>query len=108
VQHLWHYGRAPDKTEHPDHALAAILQHGFFALLPSLDRVLLEAIIERGLAARQPKLGVTPAVAHQLLGAAEYPGSHSAVNFPELLDSDALRGALGRIACAYDGGHIME
>jgi FkbM family methyltransferase len=108
VQHLWHCGRAPDKPDHPDNALAVILQHGFFALLPSLDRVLLEALIERGLAQRQPKLGATPAVARQLLGAAEYPGPHSAVNLPELLDSDALRGALGRIACAYDGGHIME
>src|SRR5262249_6422564 len=46
VQHLWHCGRAPDAPEHPDHALAKVLQHGFFASLPFLDRSLLQGIIE--------------------------------------------------------------
>ena len=105
IQHLWSFGRAPEKSEHPDHALAIILQLGFFALLPSLDRALLKNIIARGLAA-QPLGGGAPA--SQLLGTAEFPGPRSPGSLPALLDSDALRAALGRIACAYDGGHIME
>src|SRR5262249_35810594 len=48
VPHLWHWGRGPDVPEHPDHALAKVLQQVFFASLPFLDRSLLRGIIERG------------------------------------------------------------
>jgi FkbM family methyltransferase len=109
VEHLWNYGRAPEKSQHPDHTLAVILQHGFFALLPSIDRSLLEAIIERGLEETRPSVCTTPSTARDLLGFAEFPGVRSAFReVADLLDSDELRAALGRIACAYDGGHIME
>jgi FkbM family methyltransferase len=108
VQHLWHRGRAPDKAEHPDHQLAKILQSGFFAALPSLDPALLRGLIECGLEAA--KAGpFSPAVAATLLGSAEFPRPPSpAPDLATLIATDELRAALGRIACAYDGGHIME
>src|SRR5262249_41438916 len=108
VGHLWDCGRAPDKPDHPDHKLAQVLQHGFFALLPSLDPALLSAIVARGLAAT--KAGdFSPAIANLLRGSAELPRAPSpASNLDELLATDDLRAALGRIACTYDGGHIME
>jgi FkbM family methyltransferase len=37
VRHLYEFGRAPDNAEHPDHALARQLIHGFLAALPRLD-----------------------------------------------------------------------
>jgi hypothetical protein len=51
-----------------------------------------------------------------LFGAAEYPGETPSIDAsadPEqalatLMDSDRFRAALGRIASAYDGGHLME
>jgi hypothetical protein len=108
VQHLWDCGRAPDQPEHPDHKLAKILQSGFFAMLPSLDPVLLKAIVERGLEAT--KTGpFSPTVAAALIGTAEFPRVPSpAPDLATLLSTDELRAAMGRIACTYDGGHIME
>ncbi len=108
VLHLWDYGRAPDKPTHPDHALAKVLQSGFFAMLPSLDPVLLKAFVERGLEAA--KAGpFSPAVAASLIGLAEFPRAPSAAtDLAELLKTDELRAALGRIACFYDGGHLLE
>jgi hypothetical protein len=45
-----------------------------------------------------------------LLGSAEYPGPESApaTDIARLMQSDRVRAALGRIASAYDGGHLME
>ena len=108
VQHLWDCGRAPDQPEHPDHELAKILQSGFFAMLPSLDPGLLRAIVERGLEAT--KAGpFSPETAAALIGSAEFPRAPSAApNLAGLLSTDELRAAMGRIACTYDGGHIME
>ena len=43
------------------------------------------------------------------MGTAELPQPAAAGgDLAHLVDTDALRAALGRIACAYDGGHIME
>jgi FkbM family methyltransferase len=108
VQHLWDCGRAPDQPEHPDHKLAKILQSGFFAMLPSLDPALLKAVVERGLEAA--KAGpFSPTVAASLIGSAEFPRAPSAApDLAALLATDELRAAMGRIACTYDGGHIME
>jgi FkbM family methyltransferase len=108
VGHLWDCGRAPERADHPDHALARALQHGFFALLPALDPRLLQQIIERGLDAAGAG-AFSPAVAKSLIGSAELPRTpEPAASLAALLDTDALQAALGRIACAYDGGHIME
>jgi FkbM family methyltransferase len=109
VAHLWHCGRAAERPDHPDHALARILQHGFFALLPKLDRSLLQRIIERGCDAAASPAEASPSPTADLLGRAEFPRASSpARDLRELLAVDEFRAALGRIACAYDGGHIME
>jgi len=108
VQHLWDCGRAPERPDHPDHALAKVLQAGLFATLPTLDLALLERLAAAGLAATNAG-SFTPAVARSLLGKAEMP--RPSAGFPDLarlLAADELRAALGRIACTYDGGHIME
>jgi FkbM family methyltransferase len=103
VQHLWDFGRAPERPDHPDHALAQTLVQGFLAALPSLDHKLLASLLQTGgLASSElPQL---------LLGSAEYPGPESApaTDIARLMQSDRVRAALGRIASAYDGGHLME
>ena len=45
-----------------------------------------------------------------LLGTGEYPNRQGArgAGPEDLLDTDAVRAALGRIACMYDGGHLLE
>ncbi len=108
VQHLWDFGRAPDRPDHPDHTLAKVLLSGFFATLPLLEPALLARLVDRGLEAT--KAGAFgPAVAKALIGLAELPRPPAIDgDLARLLDTDALRAALGRIACTYDGGHIME
>ena len=110
VQHLWDFGRAAEKPSHPDHALAAQLVAGFLAALPSLDYRLFAELLCRG---------VSPGKAldaNLLFGTAEFPGEAPSIDAgadPEqalatLMNSDRFRAALGRIASAYDGGHLME
>ena len=108
VQHLWDCGRAPERPDHPDHALAKVLQAGFFASLPSLEPALLDRLVHGGLVATGAG-DFTPAQTQMLAGTAEFPRAPApAADLAEFLDSDQLRAALGRIACTYDGGHIME
>jgi FkbM family methyltransferase len=108
VQHLWDFGRAPERPDHPDHVLAKVLLSGFFATLPSFEPAMLARLVERGL--ETTKAGAfSPDIARSLAGTAELPRPPAAdADLARLLDTDALRAALGRIACAYDGGHIME
>jgi FkbM family methyltransferase len=108
VAHLWDCGRAPDRPNHPDHALAKLLQEGFFATLPSLPPAQLAQLIERGL--ETTKAGpFSPAIAVALRGTAELPRAPAAAtDLAALLATDELRAALGRIACMYDGGHLLE
>jgi FkbM family methyltransferase len=108
VRHLWDFGRAPERPDHPDHMLSKVLQAGFFAALPSLEPALVERLIARGLQATLsgPFSGPT---ATALLGSAELPRAPSpAANLAGLVAADELRAALGRIACTYDGGHIVD
>jgi FkbM family methyltransferase len=108
VGHLWDCGRAPERADHPDHSLARVLLEGFFAILPSLEPALLRRIVERGLSTTKA-VPFSPAVAASLLGTAEFSRpSPTAADLDALLDSDQLRAALGRIACMYDGGHLLE
>jgi FkbM family methyltransferase len=108
VRHLWDFGRAPERADHPDHALARVLQAGFFAALPSLEPALLARLVERGLEAT--KAGpFDESLAKSLTGTAEFPReAEPPSDLAGLLQTDALRAALGRIACTYDGGHIMD
>ena len=100
-----------EKPSHPDHALAAHLVAGFLDALPSLDHQLLAGLLKKG---GIHDVQVADAV-RLLLGTAEYPGetpilrtgADPAEALIRLMDSDAFRAALGRIASAYDGGHLI-
>jgi FkbM family methyltransferase len=115
AQHLYDYGRAHERADHPDHQLARELVRGFLAALPTLDAALLAKLLSSN--AKIP-MGEADAenLTRLLYGAAEFPG-----NFPHpqpdmdqaslvryLMNSDRFRAALGRISAAYDGGHIMD
>ena len=108
VAHLWDCGRAPQKPDHPDHALALALVTGLMAELPGLDPALLARLIARGKA--QKKALVSVGLADLLHGSAEFPraAAPSPGDLAAALQSDRVRAALGRIACMYDGGHLLE
>lgn len=83
VTHMYEIGRAPEQANHPDFALAQQLGRGFWASLPHLDQEVLRDILARG---KRPQ---------------------DVVVFDQV-GSPALRIALGRIACGYDGGQIVD
>ncbi len=87
ARHMYEIGRAPENPQHPDHALAQDLARGFWASLPYLDRDLIASILSRG------RRGSSR-------------GEANAAGVP--IDSEAFRAALGRIACGYDGGQIID
>lgn len=86
VRHMYEIGRAPENAAHPDHELAQQLARGFWASLPYLDRDLIADILRRAEAGSRRRT-------------ADYTGA---------VDSEPFRAALGRIACGYDGGQIVE
>ena len=87
VRHMYEIGRAPENSQHPDHALAQDLARGFWASLPYLDAELIASLLSRGRGITKP--GEVPALA-------------------STVGTEAFRGALGRIACGYDGGQIVD
>jgi FkbM family methyltransferase len=103
VAHLWDCGRVLERVDHPDRALADVLAAGLMAELPQLDPAVLQRLVVRGMAVT----GTTSLDA--LRGKAEWPRAPAnARDAAGLLASDDIRAALGRIACMYDGGHLME
>jgi FkbM family methyltransferase len=108
VAHLWDCGRAPDNPSHPDHALARILESGLLASLPTFECSLLQRVLERGMEANNLR-PFDASVAKSLLGTAEFPRpTPVAPALDALIVSDQFRAALGRIACMYDGGHVVD
>jgi FkbM family methyltransferase len=87
VRHMYEIGRAPENANHPDHVLALELARGFWASLPYLDRDLIAAILERARSG-SPRRKVE--------------------DFGAAIDTEAFRASLGRIACGYDGGQIVD
>jgi FkbM family methyltransferase len=87
VRHMYEIGRAPENSQHPDHALAEDLARGFWANLPYLDKSLLISIL--GCGRRTTNHDDFAAIA-------------------SMVDSEQFLAALGRIACGYDGGQIVE
>ena len=87
VRHMYEIGRAPENEQHPDHALAQDLARGFWASLPYLDANLIISILARarGVAKREDAAAIAATV-----------------------DSEQFRTALGRIACGYDGGQVVD
>ncbi len=86
VTHMYEIGKAPELAGHPDHELACELARGLWASLPMLKPdVLLDLLTRaRGLE----------------------PNSEEAKVLAASLNTEAMRIALGRIACGYDGGQI--
>lgn len=87
VRHMYEIGRAPENEQHPDHALARELTRGFWASLPYLDPTLIASLLGR---ARQLEK-------HDDL-----------VALASMVGSEQFRASLGRIACGYDGGQVVE
>jgi hypothetical protein len=87
VRHMYEIGRAPENPQHPDHALAQDLARGFWASLPWLDADLIASLLAR--ARRMTKPDDLAALA-------------------STVETEAFRASLGRIACGYDGGQIVE
>lgn len=87
VRHMYEIGRAPENESHPDHALAQELTRGFWASLPYLDPTLIASVLGR---ARQLEK-------HDDLAA-----------LASMVESEQFRASLGRIACGYDGGQVIE
>jgi hypothetical protein len=87
VRHMYEIGRAPENSQHPDHALAQDLARGFWASLPHLDASLITSLLAR---ARQ----------------ISDPGGLAAL--ASTVESEQFRASLGRIACGYDGGQIVD
>jgi len=78
VTHMYEIGRAPENAKHPDHLLSRRLARGLWAMLPHIDPALMSELLRRG------------------EGEAVDPRS------------EEFRLALGRIACGYDGGQIVD
>jgi len=87
VRHMYEIGRAPENESHPDHALARELARGFWASLPNLDPTLIASLL--GQARQLEKHGDLAALA-------------------SMVESEQFRASLGRIACGYDGGQVVE
>jgi Methyltransferase FkbM domain len=87
VRHMHEIGRAPENKQHPDHALAQDLARGFWASLPYLDSSLITSLLARGRRIVKPD---------------DFTALASTV------DTERFREALGRIACGYDGGQIVD
>jgi FkbM family methyltransferase len=79
VTHMYEIGRAPESANHPDHLLTRRLARGLWATLPHIDPALMAELLRRG--------------------------GGEAADDPS---SEEFRLALGRIACGYDGGQIVE
>jgi len=87
VRHMYEIGRAPESKLHPDHALAQDLARGFWASLPYLDPSLITQLLGRGRRIAKPD---------------------DLAALASTVDTEQFRAALGRVACGYDGGQIVD
>jgi FkbM family methyltransferase len=87
VRHMHEIGRAPENDRHPDHALAQDLAHGLWASLPYLDASLITMFLGRARGITNP---------------------NDLAELASTIDTEQFRAALGRIACGYDGGQIID
>ncbi len=119
VRHLYDHGRALDNSGHPDHVLASALMGLDPASLPLVDSATILGFLTKNVSAdelRAPAAEVTlDRFAHLWLGTEPHgdigtrkPGSLLEDALRDLIQTDAFRAALGRIAAAHDGGFLME
>jgi hypothetical protein len=84
---MYEIGRAPENANHPDHMLARDLARGFWAMLPWLEPAQIAALLAqaRGIEDANERAALATTV-----------------------ETEAFRLSLGRIACGYDGGQVVE
>jgi FkbM family methyltransferase len=87
ARHMHEIGRAPENRQHPDHALAQDLARGFWASLPYLDASLITSLLARARRISDPD---------------------GLAALTSTVGSEQFRAALGRVACGYDGGQIVD
>ena len=122
VPHLGHTNRAPWREDHPDHAFAKRLTGNFLAGLPALSDDAVLALITRGL----PLERLDAPLRHgdfQEAAARLFPGPAHKDSWPArpseemrtlrglyraLMQTDAFRVMLGRLAMSFDGGQILD
>ncbi|MCX7339952.1 MAG: FkbM family methyltransferase [Hyphomicrobiales bacterium] len=119
VRHLYDHGRARERADHPDHALASALMGLDPAGLPLVDRATIFGFLTKNVSADDLHGPASAAMldrfAHLWLGGEPHrydPASGLGQTLEDALEAmiatDAFRAALGRIAAAHDGGFIME
>jgi len=86
ARHMYEIGRAGENRTHPDHELARSLAQAFLARLPHLAPELLTSLLDR----------------------AGSLSSDDRLALQRLLADETVRMRLGRIACGYDGGQVVE
>jgi FkbM family methyltransferase len=86
ARHMYEIGRAGENLTHPDDQLTRKLVHGFLARLPHL----------------------TPELLASLLDPNNTLASDDRQALQRMLADEAVRIRLGRIACGYDGGQVVE
>ena len=128
VRHLYDHGRALDNPMHPDHVLASALMGLDPASLPLVDSATIFGFLTKNVTAEELQAPAAEATverfAHMWLGAE--PDGDIGSGRPDgdigigkrdisledalknLIQTDAFRAALGRIAAAHDGGFLME
>jgi FkbM family methyltransferase len=115
--HLYDFGRPLPldnmaNAKHADHQLAKALVDGLLASLPLLDPALLAQLVAAGTVGQAvdlPRLMAGDAALVDMPhGPFPAPEGDETTQITRWLDTDAVRAALGRIACFHDGGHILE
>ncbi len=119
VRHLYGHGRAPERPDHPDHALAIALEGLDMASLPLVDHETIYGFLVKNLTVEALSGPFTDdALArfeHLWLGTEPHRfrrgsarGESLDAALRAMATSEPFFAALGRIAAAYDGGFIME
>lgn len=119
--HLGHTNRAPFRDDHPDHAFARDFVGAFLAMAPRLDRAVLRGLLEHGERgdldapmSTEARAGIVarifpgPRFAEASAGIDRIAAATRREFIAEIVESDAFRVMLGRMAASYDGGQILD
>ncbi len=121
VPHLGHTNRAPFRDDHPDHRFSRDFVGAFLAAAPRLDQALLLALVLRGERGdidapmtREDRARVlarifpSPRFANASAGLDKIVAGTRREFIAKIIDADAFRIMLGRMAASYDGGQILD
>jgi FkbM family methyltransferase len=105
VRHLYEFGRAPENSKHPDHALARKLVAAFLARLPTMsDEQLTSLLDDGGLLDSTFRIWLDQMNSECVLDDRNW----SDVPLKDAIKSDFFRAALGRISAPFDGGLMLD